>query len=476
MSATVVESQPITPASHWPRRALAGAAGFLALGVVWWLPLDASPAARHALAISVATIVWWATRPFDHAWVGLGALALFWIAGCSPPVTILSGFWNNTTGFLLGALAIGAFVSTTGLARRIAYSIAARLGSSYSGLLLALLCVDFLLTFLIPSGIARVAVLSSIVVGMAEALGLTRRDAAARGLMIAVTCAASTFDKMVLAGTSSILAAGIIEQIGGVRISYGLWFLAFVPCVLLTIVGCWQLVLWLFPDRSGAFPAGQHYFRSSLASLGPVSSHERRAMILAGSAIALWLTDRLHGLEPSTVALTVAAIALLPGIGVLSLRDLARLPFRTLIFTATALSMSAVLGHTGALQLLTGSTVQWMSALIQGPASAAFVLYWAAFGYHLLLGAQNLLVATTLPPVVTFGQSIGFSPEVVGMVWIFGTAGKVFPYQSGVLMVGYSHGYFDERDLLKLGFLLAVLESAILLLIVPMYWPLIGLS
>ena len=42
-------------------------------------------------------------------------------------------------------------------------------------------------------------------------------------------------------------------------------------------------------------------------------------------------------------------------------------------------------------------------------------------------------------------------------------------------MVGYSYGYFDGRDLLKVGFLLALLESAILFLLVPLYWPLIGL-
>ncbi|MGC4081181.1 MAG: hypothetical protein QM736_03460 [Vicinamibacterales bacterium] len=42
-------------------------------------------------------------------------------------------------------------------------------------------------------------------------------------------------------------------------------------------------------------------------------------------------------------------------------------------------------------------------------------------------------------------------------------------------MVGYSYGYFDSRDLLKVGLLLAILESLILFLLVPLYWPLIGL-
>ncbi len=451
------------------------APGLLALVILWFAPTHSSPEARHAVAIAVATIIWWATRPVDHAWTGLLAVVLFVLSGTGTIDAAMSGFWNSTTRFLFGALLIGTFVSRTGLARRIAFSFAARMGSSYSGLLLALVTADFLLTFLIPSGIARVAVLAAIVAGLAEAIGLGKRDPAARGLMIAVTCSASIFDKMVLAGTSSILASGIIERLGGERISYGLWFLAYVPCDILTILGCWRLILWLFPDTSGVFRSSQRYFRRELDALGPMGAAERRATGLVVCAIALWMTDFVHATAPATVALAVGGIGLLPRIGVASPRDLLRLPYKTLVFTATALSMSALLADTGALEMLTASMVGWMKAFVHGPASASLVLYWAAFGYHLLLGAQNLMVTATLPPVITLGQSLGYSPVVFGMIWIFGTAGKIFPYQSGVLMVGYSYGYFDGRDLLKVGFMLAVLESAILFLLVPLYWPIIGL-
>lgn len=451
------------------------APGLAALLVLWFAPTHSSDEARHAVAIAVATIIWWATRPVDHAWTGLFALLLFVLSGTGSIDDAASGFWNSTTRFLFGALLIGTFVSQTGLARRIAFSFAARMGSSYSGLLLALVTADFLLTFLIPSGIARVAVLAAIVAGLAEAIGLGPRAPAARGLMLAVTCSASIFDKMVLAGTSSILASGIIERLGGERISYGLWFLAYVPCDILTILGCWRLILWLFPDTSGVFTASQGYFRRELDALGPMAPAERRASLLVACAIALWMTDFVHDFTPASVALVIGGIGLLPRVGVVTPRHLARLPYKTLVFTATALSMSALLADTGALEMLTASMVGWMKALVHGPASASLVLYWAAFGYHLLLGAQNLMVTATLPPVITLGQSLGYSPVVVGMIWIFGTAGKIFPYQSGVLMVGYSYGYFDGRDLLKVGFLLAVLESAILFLLVPLYWPIIGL-
>ena len=53
------------------------------------------------------------------------------------------------------------------------------------------------------------------------------------------------------------------------------------------------------------------------------------------------------------------------------------------------------------------------------------------------------------------------------MVWSFSAGGKIFVYQSGVMIVGYSYGYFQGKDLLRIGFYLTVIEAIILLLLVP---------
>ncbi len=44
------------------------------------------------------------------------------------------------------------------------------------------------------------------------------------------------------------------------------------------------------------------------------------------------------------------------------------------------------------------------------------------------------------------------------------------------MTVGYSYGYFEARDLLRIGFALTVIESIILMLLVSFYWPLIGIQ
>jgi len=46
------------------------------------------------------------------------------------------------------------------------------------------------------------------------------------------------------------------------------------------------------------------------------------------------------------------------------------------------------------------------------------------------------------------------------MVWTFGAGPKVFIYESAVLVVGYSYGYFDLKDLFKVGGILTIVTRS----------------
>jgi di/tricarboxylate transporter len=43
------------------------------------------------------------------------------------------------------------------------------------------------------------------------------------------------------------------------------------------------------------------------------------------------------------------------------------------------------------------------------------------------------------------------------------------------MVAGYSYGYFEAKDLLRVGMCLTIAESLALLVIVPFYWPLLGI-
>lgn len=442
---------------------------------VWFAPLSLDPQAKHALAIASFMIIGWITEALAHAVTGLIGCYLFWALGVVNFGAAFGGFANETTWFFFGAVLFGTIATKSGLARRLAYTVLLRVGDSYSRLLLGIVISSFLLTLLVPSGTACVVIMAVVALGLMEAFGLGRGSNVGRGIFITLTYTAGAFDKMVIAGPASILGRGLIEKTAHVQIFWSLWFLAFLPCSLVTIFATWRLAVWLYPPETERLPGGTSFLREELRKMGPWTHLEKKALVLMLLAIGLWVTDLIHHVPPSVVGLGVGLFATLPRLGVLDLEDLKRVNYLPIFFVAAAISMGDVLVQTRALGLLTDVMFSWMGPFITNRFSFVLVPYWTAFVYHILLGNDISMIGTGVPVLVNFANQHGLSPLALGMIWTFAAGGKIFVYQSAVMIVGYSYGYFDTRDMLRVGLCLTVVESILLLLLVPFYWPLLGI-
>jgi di/tricarboxylate transporter len=209
--------------------------------------------------------------------------------------------------------------------------------------------------------------------------------------------------------------------------------------------------------------------------MGPWTHLEKKSLCLMLFAIALWMTDLIHHISPAVIGIGVGLFAAVPRLGVLNQEDMKKLNYLPIFFVAAAISMGDVLVQTKGLQAMTAVMFQWMRPLISNVYSLAVVPYWTAFVYHIFLGNEIAMLATSVPPLMGFAKANGIPALPLGMVWAFAAGGKIFVYQSGVMVTGYSYGYFDARDMLRVGICLTILESLMLLIIVPFYWPLIGI-
>ena len=169
------------------------------------------------------------------------------------------------------------------------------------------------------------------------------------------------------------------------------------------------------------------------------------------------------------------SVTTLPWIGVLSLDDVRRVNYLPIFFVAAALSISEVLRDTKALDILSNIMITSIEPFLSNIYGSTIVLSITAFVYHIFLGDEVAMVATSLPVLLNYAHTHGLNPLTLGMMWTFAIGAKVFVYQSAVLVVGYSFGYFDSRDMLRIGVALSIVQMLILLLLVPLYWPLIGL-
>src|ERR1700731_1156868 len=241
---------------------------FLVPLVVWFAPLPLEPVTQHAFAVVGFMVVAWITRAMDYALAGLVGCFLFWALGIVKFPVAFSGFANDTAWFLFGALLLGVIAIRSGVARRLAYFIMLRIGITYPRILLGLILTDFLLTFIVPSGIARVVIMASIALGLAEAFDSPPGKNISRGMFLILSYTANIFDKMIIAGAGSITARGLIEQVGGGEVLWSYWFIAFLPCSIITVLAAWALTLWLYPPEHVSLHGGYEFLRTEVEKMG----------------------------------------------------------------------------------------------------------------------------------------------------------------------------------------------------------------
>jgi anion transporter len=462
-----------TASTPWPY--LSFAICVLVPIAVWFAPLGLAPQTQHGFAIICFMVLAWMTQAMEFAIAGFIGCFLFWALGVVKFPVAFSGFANDTPWFLFAALLIGRIAGKSGLGRRLAYSVMLRVGATYPRILLGLILTDFLLTFIVPSGLARVAILATIALALIEAFRAEKGSNVARGMFLIMTYTGNLFDKMILAGAGSITAAGAMTKFGGIDVLWGQWLLAFLPASIVTVLAAWRITLWLYPPEQATLAGGAEFFRTELARLGPWSLLEKKAAALIAVAIGLWVTDFVHHLPPAMIALGVGLFALLPPVGMLDESDMRHVNYMPVFFVAAAISMGNVLEATKGLEVLTSSVFAHIEPFLGNTFSTVTVMYWAGFVYHFFLASEISMLGTSMPLVMEFAKSHGMDPLMLGLLWTFSAGGKLFAYQSGVLVLGYSYGYFEARDLLRIGAWLTVVEFLILLLLVPFYWPLIGI-
>jgi sodium-dependent dicarboxylate transporter 2/3/5 len=441
----------------------------------WFVPLRMAGTAKHAIAISLFMILSWAFEVLPPGLTGLIGCYLYWALGVVSVDVAFSGFADETPWFLLAAILFGALAIKSGLARRIAFGIMLRAGTSYSRLLLGLIVADAVITLFVPSGVPRVIIMAAIALGVNQAFGLENGSNISRGMLLILTYAASVFDKTIIAGAATITARGAMERFGHMEVLYSQWLLAYLPVDLVLIFAAWRLTLKFFPPEKPTLPGGRAYLDRELAKLGSWRPLEKKALVFVLAAVALWLTDSWHHVPASKVALGVALLALLPRIGVLGLEELQRVDYLLLFFVASVVSMGRVLTATKSLDVFTQVLFGWITPLIGHTYLAPFALFWIGFVYHLFLASGISMLGTSMPGLMAYAAAHHLNALALGMVWTFSSGATIFAYQNAVLIVGYSYGCFTSRDLLRLGLYLSFLDSLLLLVVVPFYWPLIGI-
>jgi sodium-dependent dicarboxylate transporter 2/3/5 len=163
------------------RRALAWIAGAL---FIYFLALATPPTAglSHAgqavLGVTLAGVALWASEAVPLGFAAIFVLVLLGTTCNTAASVTFGGFATPVVFFLMGAVALGAAVESTGLAKRIATLLVRSAGGSPGRLYVQTLASLPGLAFLMPSAITRNAVLIPAYRDTLRAMGIAHSDRA----------------------------------------------------------------------------------------------------------------------------------------------------------------------------------------------------------------------------------------------------------------------------------------------------------
>src|SRR5262249_53864619 len=154
--------------------------------------------------------------------------------------------------------------------------------------------------------------------------------------------------------------------------------------------------------------------------------------------VSLWATDFMHHVNPAIVGMGVGLASTFPHVGVLTKDQIGRINFLIVLFMGSTISMADVLRETGAVWVLSDALLSYIGSMITTSFISTLVLYWTAFVAHLVLASETAMVSISMPALMEFAIKNGVNALAIGMLWTFAVGGKLFIYQSLVLIAGYS--------------------------------------
>jgi len=441
---------------------------------------------KTSIGVLIFCIILWMTEAIPFAVTVLIANLLLPIFGIYPFSKVIeTGFGNTLTAFFLGVLALGAAFVNSGLGRRLTLILLTKIGTRADRVILGFLMVGTIVSMWITD-VAVAAMLTPLAVAILRDINAEPlKSNFGRALLI--SCAWGPLFGGI--GTPvgcgpNVLAMQMLQKMAGYRLTFGQWMVLGVPAaILLALVG-WILLLIIFPPEIKKLPYEVEQIREELRKLGPLTSVEKKTLIIFGLAIFLWLVgpfiksrNILGGFPYSDeyIALLAGILLFLPGIQVFNWKEAEReISWGSIVLIVGGVALGMAVYDTGA--------ARWLAWVLLGPvASLHPVLRIGAISLvvgilHICFSSNSVTGVIIVPLAVTLAKDLGGNP------WIY-VAPAAFTMSLGFILVTetptnvipYTSGYFSIKDFGKAGIIMQIAAAICVMIVIAVVGSVTGL-
>ena len=267
----------------------------------------------------------------------------------------------------------------------------------------------------------------------------------------------------------------------GVSIFYFDWLAAGLPLTIaFGIISYLIGVRFVFPlteeDKQPKLAGGREALVKAYNDLGKLKVNEIKTAVVFLIVLAVWATDKLHGLNSTIVAMLGAFAMLAPQTKIVSWNDV-DIPWHLMIFSAGAYSLGAGLKATNLMEVL---TVHLMDLLGMDTMSY-FELYAVLTGIfilsHLIFQSKNMRTIIFIPIVIGIAQTLKI--DILSLALPVALCINVcwsLPFNAKPNAMLYGTNKYTMAESLKYGVVMSVLYWVLLLLAGATYFVWLGIT
>lgn len=425
------------------------------------------------LAIFVAALILWMTESIPNYLTSLLVVLGIVLCGvCSQTETFAQlghpVMWLNILSFILASMLV-----KTKFAKRLALAFVLKFGKSAKGVLWSFLLINLVLSLFISATTVKAAILLPIMMTVCAIYGAYdgKRNNFGRNLVIQELFQVNIGANAFYTGSGAhLLAISLIFGATTSEFGYSDWLVSCGPMsLLILIIGLLLSMYVFFPmkkeEQRPMIEGGMDRLRAELSAMGGMSREEWKAVAIFGAVLLLWCTDRLHGIDPTTVALIGAIVALLPGVGVVKWNDV-DIPWHLMLFSCGAYALGTGLNSTG----LPGTMVNALfDSLGIGTGTPFWLLYVILTFFMMYSGLvfQSKTIRTMIFVPIAMGVAQRFGYPAISLalpVAMLIEHCYVLPFNSKPAALLYTTNQYSMTDAFKFGITLMTISWFIILL------------
>lgn len=468
--------------------------------LIWFVipvPAKVPPHAWHLFALFIGTIAAIIGKAMPIGSLSVVAIALVAITGVTNPgkpalalTDALSGFANPLIWLIVSAVMVSLSLNKTGLGQRIGYYFIMLLGKKTLGVAYGLVASELVIAPVTPSNTARGGgVIHPIMRSIADSYGSSPDKGTSNKIgkyLALVNYNANPISSamFITATAPNPLCVELIAKAtnSSIQISWGQWALAaLLPCLVMLLV--MPLVLYvLYPPEIKETPGAKKLALTELDKLGPMKVEEKITfgvlvmMLVVWAGIPAWILGSAFAMDPTAVAIVGLSLLLLTG--VLEWEDIlkAKSAWDTLMWFAALVMMATFLGRLG--------MTTWFSTTIQGGitgmglgwVASAALLVLVYFYAHYFFASTTAHVTAMFAAFFAAGIALGAPPLLLGLLLAFSSSlnMSLTHYATGTAPIIFGSGYATLNEWWIAGFVMSVVNIAIMVVVGGVWWSILG--